>query len=118
MFSRMGIDHIWIGRHEGTYCPRLRRWANLVLDPAKVQRWSIPFGNLGWDVTPPRFTLAVAWRHEPGDFPRSGGSEMSKMRTPALNQVIATMLGFAAPGCSQQLVLWEPKRPRARQKSL
>src|SRR3974390_3496863 len=46
------------------------------------------------------------------------GSEMSNTRTPALNQVIATMAGFDVPGASQHCVLWEPNRPRAKQKSL
>src|SRR5690242_11676085 len=46
------------------------------------------------------------------------GSEISNSRTPALNHVIATIFGFAAPGCSQQCVLCEPNRPRAKQKSV
>src|ERR1700686_1486182 len=46
------------------------------------------------------------------------GSEISKRRRPALNQVIATIFGLAAPGCSQHCVLCEPNRPRAKQKSV
>src|SRR6516162_779744 len=46
------------------------------------------------------------------------GSDMSKMRTPALNQVIAMNWGREVPGASQHWVLWEPKRPRAKQKSV
>src|SRR5690242_20938034 len=46
------------------------------------------------------------------------GSERSKMGISALNHVIATIFGFAAPGCSQQCVLCEPNRPRAKQKSV
>src|ERR1039458_7622060 len=40
------------------------------------------------------------------------------MRTPAVNQVIATKLGFGEPGCIKHCVLCVPKRPRAKQKSL
>src|SRR5579862_7749260 len=76
-------------------------------------------------------TFSVVPRHQVSYFsmsPSRGGTNqaislgavglaMSKTRTPALNQAMTMMLALAAPGASQDWVLCEPKRPRAKQKS-
>jgi hypothetical protein len=49
VFIEWDRNLIWIGTHEGTYCLSSPALGKPVLEPAKVQRWSIPFCNVGWD---------------------------------------------------------------------
>lgn len=49
VFVEFDRNIIWIGTHEGTYglsCPALGK---AVTEPTKVQNWSIPHCNVGWD---------------------------------------------------------------------
>jgi hypothetical protein len=49
VFIEWDRNLIWIGTHEGTYCLSTPALGKPVLEPAKIQRWSIPSCNLGWD---------------------------------------------------------------------
>jgi hypothetical protein len=58
VFIEWDRNLIWIGTHEGTYCLSSPALGKPVLEPTKVQRWSIPFCNVGWDSqTPATFYL-------------------------------------------------------------
>ena len=45
---------IWIGTHEGSYCLTCPALGRPVLEPKKVEKWSIPFANVGWDDATPK----------------------------------------------------------------
>ena len=49
VFVEWDRNLIWIGTHEGTYCLSCPALGKPVLEPTKVQKWSIPFCNVGWD---------------------------------------------------------------------
>ena len=49
VFIEWDRNIIWIGTHEGTYCLSSPALGKPVLEPTKVQKWSIPFCNVGWD---------------------------------------------------------------------
>src|SRR6202140_711021 len=49
VFIEWDRNLIWIGTHEGTYCLSSPALGKPVLEPTKVQKWSIPFCNVGWD---------------------------------------------------------------------
>ena len=49
VFIEWDRNLIWIGTHEGTYCLSSPALGKPVLEPTKVQRWSIPSCNVGWD---------------------------------------------------------------------
>src|SRR3984885_8559059 len=49
VFIKWDRNLIWIGTHEGTYCLSTPALGKPVLEPTKVQKWSIPFCNAGWD---------------------------------------------------------------------
>src|ERR1700736_1400787 len=58
VFIEWDRNLIWIGTHEGTYCLSSPALGKPVLEPTKVQRWSIPSCNVGWDSqTPATFFL-------------------------------------------------------------
>jgi len=58
VFVEWDRNLIWIGTHEGTYCLSCPALGKPVLEPTKVQKWSIPFCNVGWDdQTPSAFYL-------------------------------------------------------------
>lgn len=40
---------IWIGTHEGTYCLSTPSLGKPVLEPRKVEKWSVAHCNVGWD---------------------------------------------------------------------
>jgi len=49
VFVEFDRNLIWIGTHEGTYglsCPALGK---PITEPTKIQKWSIPHCNVGWD---------------------------------------------------------------------
>jgi hypothetical protein len=49
VFIEWDRNLIWIGTHDGTYCLSTPALGKPVLEPTKVQKWSIPFCNVGWD---------------------------------------------------------------------
>lgn len=53
VFIEWDRNLIWIGTHEGTYCLSTPALGKPSLEPAKVQKWSIPFCNVGWDEQTP-----------------------------------------------------------------
>ena len=40
---------IWLGTHEGSYCLSCPALGKPVLEPRKIDRWSVPHVNVGWD---------------------------------------------------------------------
>ncbi len=44
---------IWLGTHHGTYCLSSPALGKPVLEPRKVERWTIAHANLGWDDATP-----------------------------------------------------------------
>jgi len=40
---------IWLGTHEGTYCLSTPALGKPVLEPRKIEKWSVPHCNVGWD---------------------------------------------------------------------
>jgi len=40
---------IWLGTHEGTYCLSTPQLGKPVLEPRRIERWSVPHCNVGWD---------------------------------------------------------------------
>jgi hypothetical protein len=49
VFVEWDRNLIWIGTHDGTYCLSSPALGKPILEPMKVQKWSIPFCNVGWD---------------------------------------------------------------------
>jgi hypothetical protein len=49
VFVEFDRNLIWIGTHEGTYCLSCPALGKAVTEPTKVQKWSIPHCNVGWD---------------------------------------------------------------------
>jgi hypothetical protein len=49
VFIEWDRNLIWIGTHEGTYCLSSPALGKPILEPTKIQKWSVPFANAGWD---------------------------------------------------------------------
>jgi hypothetical protein len=49
VFVEFDRNLIWIGTHEGTYCLSCPALGKAVTEPTKIQKWSIPHCNVGWD---------------------------------------------------------------------
>jgi len=49
VFVEFDRNLIWIGTHEGTYCLSSPALGKPVTEPTKIQKWSIPHCNVGWD---------------------------------------------------------------------
>lgn len=45
---------IWLGTHAGTYCLSTPVLGAPVLEPRKIERWTVPHCNVGWDDQTPR----------------------------------------------------------------
>ncbi|MBZ5642444.1 MAG: hypothetical protein LAO19_06775 [Acidobacteriia bacterium] len=54
VFVEWDRNLIWVGTHEGTYCLSCPALGKPVTEPTKIERWSQPFYNLGWDDQTPR----------------------------------------------------------------
>jgi hypothetical protein len=49
VFVEWDRNLIWIGTHEGTYCLSTPALGKPVLEARKIERWSVPHCNAGWD---------------------------------------------------------------------
>jgi hypothetical protein len=49
VFVEFDRNLIWIGTHDGTYCLSCPALGKAVIEPTKIQKWSIPHCNVGWD---------------------------------------------------------------------
>ena len=49
VFVEFDRNLIWIGTHEGTYCLSCPALGKAITEPTKVQKWSVPHCNVGWD---------------------------------------------------------------------
>jgi hypothetical protein len=49
VFVEWDRNLIWIGTHEGSYCLSCPALGKPVLEPRKVERWSVEHCNAGWD---------------------------------------------------------------------
>jgi hypothetical protein len=49
VFVEWDRNLIWIGTHAATYCLSCPALGKPVLEPRKVERWSVPHCNVGWD---------------------------------------------------------------------
>jgi hypothetical protein len=49
VFVEFDRNLIWIGTHEGTYCLSCPALGKAITEPTKIQKWSIPHCNVGWD---------------------------------------------------------------------
>jgi hypothetical protein len=49
VFVEFDRNLIWIGTHDGTYCLSCPALGKAVTEPMKIQKWSIPHCNAGWD---------------------------------------------------------------------
>ncbi|PYR24309.1 MAG: hypothetical protein DMF92_22920 [Acidobacteria bacterium] len=49
VFVEWDRNLIWLGTHEGSYCLSTPALGKPVLEPRKVQRWSVAHCNVGWD---------------------------------------------------------------------
>jgi hypothetical protein len=49
VFVEWDRNLIWIGTHEGTYCLSTPSLGKPILEPRKVEGWSVPHCNVGWD---------------------------------------------------------------------
>jgi hypothetical protein len=63
VFVEWDRNLIWIGTHEGTYCLSAPALGKPVLEPRKVEKWSVPHCNVGWDdQTAPSFYFGRSLR--------------------------------------------------------
>ena len=53
-FVEFDRNLIWIGNHEGSYCLSCPALGKPVLEPRKVEKWSVAHCNVGWDDATPR----------------------------------------------------------------
>jgi hypothetical protein len=53
-FVEFDRNLIWIGTHEGSYCLSCPALGKPVLEPRKVEKWSVAHCNVGWDESTPR----------------------------------------------------------------
>lgn len=53
VFVEWDRNLIWLSTHEGTYCLSSPALGKPVLEPRKVDRWSVPHVNVGWDDATP-----------------------------------------------------------------
>jgi hypothetical protein len=53
-FVEFDRNLIWIGTHEGSYCLSCPALGRPVLEPRKVEKWSVAHCNVGWDEATPR----------------------------------------------------------------
>jgi hypothetical protein len=49
VFVEWDRNLIWIGTHEGTYCLATPALGKPVLEPRKIEKWSLAHCNAGWD---------------------------------------------------------------------
>src|SRR5712692_1271801 len=49
VFVEWDRNLIWIGTHEGTYCLSTPALGKPVLEARKIEKWSVPTCNVGWD---------------------------------------------------------------------
>jgi hypothetical protein len=49
VFVEFDRNLIWIGTHAGSYCLSCPALGKAVTEPTKIQKWSIPHCNVGWD---------------------------------------------------------------------
>lgn len=49
VFIEWDRNLIWFGTHAGNYCLSCPALGEPVLKPQKVERWTVPHGNRGWD---------------------------------------------------------------------
>jgi hypothetical protein len=49
VFVEWDRNLIWIGTHEGTYCLSTPALGKPVLEARKIEKWSVPTCNMGWD---------------------------------------------------------------------
>jgi hypothetical protein len=54
VFVEWDRNLIWLGTHEGTYCLSTSALGKPVLEPRKIDRWSVSHCNVGWDDQTPR----------------------------------------------------------------
>lgn len=40
---------IWVGTHHGTYCLSTPALGKPVLEPRRIEKWTVAHGNQGWD---------------------------------------------------------------------
>jgi hypothetical protein len=53
VFVEWDRNLIWIGTHEGTYCLSTPALGKPLVEPRKIERWSVPHCNVGWDDATP-----------------------------------------------------------------
>ncbi len=49
LFIEWDRNLIWLGSHGGTYCLSTPALGKPVLEPRRIQKWTVAHGNLGWD---------------------------------------------------------------------
>ncbi|MFQ6004817.1 MAG: LVIVD repeat-containing protein [Woeseia sp.] len=49
VFIEWDRNLIWLGTHAGNYCLSCPALGEPVLKPRKIERWTVPHGNRGWD---------------------------------------------------------------------
>jgi hypothetical protein len=49
VFVEWDRNLIWVGTHEGTYCLSSPALGKPVLEPRRIERWTVAHGNVGWD---------------------------------------------------------------------
>lgn len=49
VFVEWDRNLIWLGTHAGTYCLSAPALGTPVLEARRIERWTVPHGNLGWD---------------------------------------------------------------------
>lgn len=54
VFVEWDRNLIWLGTHEGTYCCSSPALGKPILEPRRIERWTVAHGNRGWDDQTPR----------------------------------------------------------------
>lgn len=54
VFVEWDRNLIWLGAHAGTFCLSTPALGKPVLEPRRIEKWTVAHGNLGWDDQTPR----------------------------------------------------------------
>lgn len=49
IFIEWDRNLMWLGTHEGTYCVSSPALGKPVLEPRRIEKWTVPHANVGWD---------------------------------------------------------------------
>ena len=66
VFVEWDRNLVWVGTHQGTYCLSTPALGKPLLEPRKIEKWTIAHGNAGWDDQTPAAVFLARGLNELG----------------------------------------------------